>query len=50
VEDNVELSQYELVNITTEQYPKFFREVGKCSSSFHWHALCGLHSYANRRG
>lgn len=30
VEDNVELSQYELVNVTTEQYPQFVREVGKC--------------------
>jgi hypothetical protein len=29
VEDNVELSQYELVNVTTDQYPKFVREVGK---------------------
>ena len=29
VEDNVELSQYELVNKTTEHFPKFLRGVGK---------------------
>jgi hypothetical protein len=37
VEDNVELSQYELVNVTTEQFPKYIREVGKC-------CLCNLHT------
>ena len=29
VEDNVELSQYELVNKTTDHFPKFLRGVGK---------------------
>jgi hypothetical protein len=37
VEDNVELSQYELVNITTEKLAKFVREAGKCYIS---HAVC----------
>jgi hypothetical protein len=29
VEENVELSQYELVNKTTEHFPRFLRGVGK---------------------
>jgi hypothetical protein len=29
VEDNVELSQYKLVNITKEQFAKFVRGTGK---------------------
>jgi hypothetical protein len=29
VEQNVELSQYQLVNKTTEHFPKFLRGVGK---------------------
>jgi hypothetical protein len=29
VEENVELSQYQLVNKTTEEFPKFLRGVGK---------------------
>jgi hypothetical protein len=31
VEDNVELSQYKLVNVTTETPAKFIREAGKCT-------------------